>query len=254
MDYATQISTSGVLTSLHRQDVLAGNLANLNTVGYKASVPDVRQRDPVRAEDGVWHLDSDLMLEKLGAGVVPAPTRVDFSQGPIDLTGNDLDLAIEGEGFFAVRDGSATALTRDGRLTLDAGGRLVLASSGRPVLGVSGQPITLPEGARVTIASDGTISADGEPVGALRFVQVAEKSALIKRGDGLFGLDAVPDQAILPASGRVVQGAVEGSAVNEIKAMLDIQAASRAVGTNIGMISYLDRMTERAINTFGRLG
>lgn len=253
MNYGVQLSTSGVLTSLHRQDVLANNLANLNTAGFKPSVPDVRQRDPARAEDGVWHLDSDLLLERLGAGVVPAQTRVAFTQGPIETTGNDLDLAIEGAGFFAVLDGDSTALTRDGRLALDSAGRLVQAASGRAVLGAGGQAITLPTDARVQVASDGTINADGEPIGALRFVEVPDTSALIKKGDGLFSLDAVPAQALRPAGGRIVAGAVEGSSVNEIRALMEIQDAARAVGTNIGMITYQDRMMDRAINTFGRI-
>ena len=134
MSYGIDISTSGVLTALHRQDVLTGNLANLNTAGYKPLIPGVKQRDPVSIEDGVLHLPSNRMLERLGAGVVPAASRIGFAQGPIDQTGNDLDVAIEGDGFFAVRDGDSTSLTRDGRLTLNANGQLVLAASGHLVL------------------------------------------------------------------------------------------------------------------------
>lgn len=254
MDYGIDIATSGVLTSLYRQDVLTSNLANLNTVGYKPSVPDVRQRDPVRFEDSVFNLPSDALLEKLGSGVVPAPTRVAFSQGTVETTGNDLDLAIDGDGFLAVRDGDRTALTRDGRLALDDAGRLVLASTGNPVLDDAGQPITIPPGSSVSIDHAGQISVDGRAAASLRFVDVPDRSALIKQGAGLFSLDAVPAAALQPASGRIIQGAVEGSSVNEIQTLLDIQRASGAVQTNIRMIAYQDQLIERAINTFARLG
>lgn len=253
MNQGIAISTSGVLTSLHRQDVLTSNLANLNTVGYKPSVPDVRQRDAAREEDGLWHLPSDEMLELLGAGVVPAPTRVSFSQGAVETTGNPFDLAIDGDGFLAVRTGDGrTSLTRDGRLTIDAAGRLVLATNGAAVLDASGAPITLPPGGAVQIGSDGTIGVDGVPAGALRFVDVADRSSLIKGPSGLFETDGVPESAFRPATGRIVQGAVEQSSVNEIQALMEVQAASRAVSSNVGMIAYHDQMTERAINTFAR--
>ena len=253
MSLGVRISTSGVLSALHRQDVLTNNLANLNTVGYKPSIPEVRQRDAARAEDGLYHLPGDELLDRLGAGVTPDRTRVGFGQGPVQTTGNDLDLAIDGDGFFAVADGSTTALTRDGRLALDREGHLVLAASGQRVLSDGGSPIRVPTDARVQVASDGTVSADGAPVGALRFVDVADKSGLIKKGSGLFSLDAVPESALTPGTGRIIQGAVEGSAVTEINAMLQVQAAAKSVSGNIGLISYHDRMSERAINTFGRI-
>ena len=254
MDYGTDIATSGVLTSLYRQDVLTSNLANLNTVGYKPSVPDVRQRDPARVEDSLYNLPSDLLLEKLGSGVVPAPTRIGFGQGTVETTGNDLDLAIDGDGFLTVQDGSRTALTRDGRLTLDSSARLVLAASGAPVLDTAGRPITLPPGGLVGVSTSGDITVDGRPVATLGFVDVPDKSALTKQGAGLFNTDAVPPAAMTPANGRIIQGAVERSSVNEIETLLQIQRASGAVSTNISMISYMDRMTQQAINTFARLG
>ncbi|MEQ8850411.1 MAG: flagellar hook basal-body protein [Phycisphaerales bacterium] len=253
MSYGIDISTSGVLTSLHRQDVLTSNLANLNTVGYKPLIPDVKQRDVARLEDNVLHLPSDRLLEKLGAGVVPAASRIGFGQGPIDQTGNDLDVAIEGDGFLAVRDGDATSLTRDGRLTLNSDGHLALASSGHLVLGASG-PISIPRGARVAIAHDGTISANGAPIDTLRLVDVPDRQRLVKKGDGLFDTGNLAAAALTPGSGRIIQGAVEGSAVSEIEMMMQVQSAAKAVGSNIGVISYHDRMIERAINTFARTG
>ena len=127
MNYGSQLSLSGVLTALHRQDVATNNLANLNTVGFKPEIAMTRQRDVVRAEDGQWALPSDAMIERLGAGVQLAPTLTNFTQGTVAPTGNDLDVAIEGSGFLVVRDATDGAadrirLTRDGRLTRSASG------------------------------------------------------------------------------------------------------------------------------------
>lgn len=253
MNYGLNISASGALTSLYRQDVLANNLANLNTVGFKPDVPEIRHRDPARIEDGLFHLPSNELIEILGAGVIPGPSRISFAQGDIQTTGEPLDLAIEGDGFLVVDAGEGElALTRDGRLTINADRELVMATSGLPVLNDAGQPITIPNDTAVTINTDGEIIQDGGPVGRIRLADLADRQALAKIGEGLFGVPPQAIGALTRASGRLVQGAVEGSAVNEIRAMLDVQAASRAVGTNIGMMTYADRMMERAINTFGR--
>ena len=254
MNQGIDISTSGVLTSMYRQDVLTSNLANLNTVGYKPSVPEVRQRDVAREEDGLWNWPSDMLLERLGAGVVPAETRVSFAQGSIETTGNPLDLAIRGEGFFAVQTEGGTALTRDGRLTLNERGELVLASTGHALQTEGGGTLVVQPGEQLAIASDGTVLADGVQIATLRFVDVADTSALTKQAAGLYALGEQGDALLQNASGQITQGAVEGSAVNEIDAIMQITSASRTVESNIGLIAYQNQLTQRAISTFGRLG
>lgn len=258
MQYGLNISGSGVLTSLYRQDVLSNNLANLNTAGYKPDVPEIRHRDPVREEDGLWHLPSNELIEVLGAGVTPGPNRISFAQGAIETTNNALDLAIRGDGFFVVRTAESGnndqfALTRDGRFAIDDRRRLVMATSGLPVLDTSNRPIRLPSDSEVSIASDGTLSQEGAEIARINVVDAPDKRGLRKGGGGLFLIDAYFADSLTTATGRVVQGAIEGSATNEIKAMMDIQGASRAVSANIGIMTYHDRMMERAINTFGRV-
>lgn len=258
MNYGLNISGSGVLTSLYRQDVLANNLANLNTVGYKPDVPEIRHRDAVREEDGLWHLPSNELIEVLGAGVTPGKNRISFAQGAIESTDNPLDLAIQGDGFFVVRtstsgDSDGIALTRDGRFAVDDRRRLVMATSGLPVLDTANRPIRLPSDAPVSIASDGSVMQEGAQIARISVVDAPDKRGLRKGGGGLFMIDAHFAQALGPASGRVLQGSLEGSGTNEIKAMMDVQGASRAVSANIGIMTYHDRMMERAINTFGRV-
>jgi flagellar basal body rod protein FlgG len=258
MNYGLQISASGALTSMYRQDVLANNLANMNTVGYKPDIPATIQRDPARIEDGLGRMASNRLIERLGAGVLSAPNRVSFAQGTLEVTNRSLDLALEGDGFFVVQGeaqggaGTQIRLTRDGRLSLNADGQLVMATTGLPVLDIRNQPIVPPGEGEIGVAVDGTLTQNGEIFGRLQIADVPDRSVLSKEGSGLFTPSAAGVASVTPIEGRVRQGAVEGAAVNEIAAMMQVTSASRSVQTNIGMITYHDRLMEQAINTFGR--
>lgn len=253
MNYGLNISASGVLTSLYRQDVLTNNLANINTPGYKADIPATKFRDAVRIEDGVRHLPSNAMLERLGAGVLLAPNRVAFGQGPLERTGGTFDLAIQGDGFFRVRDGDATRLTRDGRFTVADDRRLVMASTGMPLLDAAGLEIRIPNGSAPSISADGTVTQNDRTLARIALVDVPDRSRLGKLGQSLFEASEQTLELAQPASGTVVQGSIEGSSVNEVRAILQVQRASRSVSSNIGIATYQDRLMERAINTFGRV-
>ncbi|RMH13776.1 MAG: flagellar hook basal-body protein [Planctomycetota bacterium] len=253
------IASSGVLTALGRLDALANNLANIDTPGYKPVQAITMQRDPARVEDDLPFLPSNRLLEKLGAGVLLAPSRASFAQGPVEVTGNDLDLAIEGDGFFVIRgasDGSTDQLllSRDGRLTLDGRGMLVQAASGRPVLDTQNRAVYLRPDETVEIDGQGVIRQNGAAVAQLQLVDIADRAGLRHVGDSLFSLGHADTSNLFAAGGRVIQRAIEGSAVNEVSALLEVQGASRAVGSNINVMAYQDRMIERAINTFARIG
>lgn len=256
MNYGLHISASGMLTSLYRQDVASNNLANINTAGFKPDLAFAIQRDAARIEDGLGSLPSNRLLERLGAGAMLAPNRVSMEQGPLQTTGNPLDLAIQGEGFFVVRDESAgpdgpLRLTRDGRFTRDAGGRLVLAASGLPVVDEGGRPISIPDGPAVTVGSDGVIRQGDAPIAQLRLVRVTDPAAIAKHGHSLM---SAPEEAIAPgAPGLVKQYAVEGAAIDPIKAMMSVASAARDAESNAGMIRQHDHLMDRAINVLGRV-
>lgn len=258
MNYGVQLSASGVLTSLYRQDVLTNNLANMDSVGFKPDIPATRQRDAARIEDGLGFMPSDRLLEQLGAGALAAPNLSDFQQGGLETTGQPLDVAVRGEGFFVVRDETDQGkdklrLTRDGRFAVDRGGRLVMASTGLPVLDTGGRTIHLAHGTPVEIAGDGQISQDGQPVARLHLLNPADPSRMTKQGHSLFRAPAEVFASKAAASGVIVQHAVERSAVDEIRTVMQVTAAGRDVDANMSLIAQHDRLSDRAINTLGRV-
>ena len=258
MNYGMHIASSGALTSMARMDTLTNNLANVNTVGFKPQTPYSRQRDVVRIEDNLPHMDSNPLLEQLGAGVQLAPTRIDFSQGSLTTSGNPLDVAFSGGGFLTVEgensgDTAVFNLTRDGRLSLDSTGKLVMSSSGRPVLDITNKPIFLNGEGKVEIGTDGTIKQAGEEIARLKLVDVPDKTKLQKAGQGMYTMHADALANLTSASGLLKQGMVESSGVDEIKSLMQVQSAAGDVRANLAMISYHDKLMDRAINRLGRV-
>jgi flagellar basal-body rod protein FlgG len=258
MNYGLYISTSGALNAAYRQDLHTSNLANVNTAGFKPDIATTMQRDPARVEDHLGYLPSNDLLEMLGAGVRADRTRTDFSQGVIQSTGNDLDLAIRGEGFFTLLDEQDNTLnryrlTRDGRFTRDAGGRLVSAVSGMPLVDTNGLPIRLADSSPVTIQPDGSILQNGTEAARIGVVEVTNRNTLRKGPDGYFVPDANQLANRTQASGLVTQGAIEESAINEIATLMQIEGAARDAQANLGMIGYHDRLLDQAINRFARV-
>lgn len=213
MDRAIYIAMAGASQTLRAQSVAANNLANVSTDGFR--------RD----------LESFAALGVQGPGHasraygVAAGNGIDGRPGPVQVTGNPLDVAIPGEGWFAVQTADGTeAYTRAGSFQVDAQG-LLRTSDGLPVLG-NGGPVALPPYEELLIGSDGTLSVRPQGVGAgamveidrLRLVNppVAElvkgDDGLVRRGDG--------EAAFVAAEVKVVAGALEGSNVNAVEAML----------------------------------
>lgn len=258
MGYGLNLSASGALTSLYRMDVLANNLSNISTVGFKPELAMARQRQSAREEDGLMWLPSDLMLERLGGGVMNAPNRISFEQGPLQSTSNPLDLAIQGDGFFILRDVAGDdadrfVLTRDGRFTLDRDGRLISAITGMPVMDARHRPITLSGSGQVEVGPDGTIRQGGAEVAQLALMSIPDKSSLRRGAPGTFIASADALGRRRAATGLIKQHTIEGAAVDPIRAMMSVTEAGKAAESNFGMIQSHDRLMDRAINGLGRV-
>lgn len=250
MNYGLYLSATGAQSSMHLQDVHANNLANVNTVGFKPDIALTRDRLPARLDHPTRMVDPNLLLEKLGGGHFLEPTRVNLAQGSLEKSDNAFDLAIKGEGLFALAGG---LLTRDGRFTLDANGTLVMAATGKPVLDVNNQPIQLDANLDTQIDGNGEIRQNNRVVASLQIVQPSDPALLQKVGESTMRLDPQSPGALIPADGVVVQGHIEGSAVDPIRAMNAMIGASKAVASNATMMQYHDQLMEQAINTFGRV-
>lgn len=256
MDYGLSISASGALTAMYRMDVLANNLANMSTAGFKPDVPVAKQRAvaPMEGEQ----TPSNQLLERLGGGVHQGVTRVNFEQGALnDSTGN-LDLGIQGEGFFVLRERSegnsdGLRLTRNGRFTLDSQSRIVHADSGMPVLSNVNDAITVNPNLPVRINGDGSVSQNGTQIARIKLAQVADTSRLAKAGQSMFVAPAEVLSSKLEASGIIRQGALEQSTVDPLSATMQITSAAREFESNITMMQMGNKMLDRAVNGLGRM-
>ena len=215
MDRMIYLSMAAAKATMHRQEVVSHNLANVSTNGFRAELAAFRAV-PVRgdgASSRVYALESTV-------GYSNAP-------GTVQTTGRPLDVAVKGNSWLAVQalDGTE-AYTRAGALEVNAEGVLTDVQ-GRPVVG-DGGPLTIPANAEVEVASDGTVSAKvgrerPQPLGRLKLV--TPEAALQRGTDGLFRA-AEGDLAADPAA-RVQSGALEGSNVNAVESMVAMIAAAR---------------------------
>ena len=240
--------TSGALGALARLDAAAQNLANINTAGYKAERPEFRLRDQDQGTRG--GLDPILALT---AGAVVEVERVrDFSQGPIQHTGNPLDLAITGDGFFTVNTPRGERYTRQGTFVLDREGYLT-TSSGDRVQG-SGGDLQL-QGTQVVVADDGTVTVDRKPAGQLKLVGFGKTPALVPEGSGLFkAAPATKPADVEEGAGALTQGAVEGSNLDAVTGMIELVDVARGYEQYMKALERLDQLTQKTISEVGRVG
>ena len=250
--YGLYLSATGVLSNSYRQDVIANNLANAETVGFKKDLALFQKRLTEAQYRGLSARNhSNPLLEPLGGGHLPAPTFVDQSQGDLEQTENPLDLGIHGEGFFAVRSKDQTMLTRDGRFFVNPNGYLARSANGEEVLDSNFQPIVLDRNRPVVIDREGTITQNGEPVARLGVFSVQDTKTLTKRGEGLF--DAPEGRLLRPATGSVQPGFVERSNVDPTEELASLMDTQRHLEANANMIRYQDQMLARLVNDVAKI-
>jgi flagellar basal-body rod protein FlgF len=225
MERGLYIAASGMVAEMARQDLIANDLANASTPGYKAD----------RAVQGSF---GNLLLQNTQTGATVGPlgqgARIerqvtDLTAAPVKETGEALDFAIEGDGWFGVQTAQGVRYTRNGQFTAGANGRLV-DQRGNAVLGQNGQPIT--------IAADGKV-----PEGSVGIFAVTNP---VKAGDNVFTGTAGGRGA-----GRVCSGALEGSGSDPVRAMTDMIASLRAFESGQKVITTIDSTLQKAANQVG---
>ncbi|MDY6924589.1 MAG: flagellar basal-body rod protein FlgF [Pseudomonadota bacterium] len=243
MENAAYVALSRQMTLRRELDIVANNIANADTTGFKVEQLLLGEEVGERARNAFVRPGVSFVLDN-GVGR-------DFGQGALAQTGRVLDFAIEGEGaFFTVTDGAGDAYTRDGAFTLDPEGRLT-TEGGAAVQGDGGDIILDPVLGQVTVAADGSISQNDQPVGRLSVVRFDTLAVLEKGGDGLYrnAANAAPVEA---NDVQVRQAMLEGSNVNpiiEITNLIEIQRAYESVSR---MIENSNDLSRRAVERLGR--
>ena len=252
MVYGLYLSADGLLAQQYRQDVIANNLANVDTPGFKAD----RVAFAERLSESMLRQSPGTSLPALDpgtGGLFGTPVYTDYAQGNIIPSNNPFDLAIVENGFLTVQTPDGPRYSRDGRLVADKDGTLRHAASGGAVLDLRGQPIVIDPSAKGLVKIDqiGRITQGDTTIGKLGLVDFADRQALEKVGQNLY--DAQGTQQIA-ATGEIRQRAYEASGVEPAAAMVDMISASRAYEMNVSLISMQDESLGRAVNEVGRIG
>lgn len=237
MDKLLYTAMTGARYLMSRQDTAAQNMAHASTPGYRAQIDALRSSPLPGADARVFAMNTTV-----GA---------DFSPGPVQHTGRDLDVAFAGRGWFAVLapDGNE-AYTRFGSFEVTAEG-LLQTRTGLAVLDQGGGPIAIPPNSTVSVGADGTISATANtgarvttPVARIKLAS-AEDTNMVRGADGLFrtrdGEPAAADPAL-----RVASQSLEGSNVNAVEAMVTMIAVARQFELQMKMISSAEENARQA--------
>jgi flagellar basal-body rod protein FlgF len=244
MDNALYVGLSRQMVLRREMDIVANNIANADTAGFKVESLMVKT-DPkapaftLQGPKPVKFVTDDGVLR-------------DYGQGALRQTGGPLDMAVEGQGFFRITTPDGERYTRDGRFRTDETGRLV-AQNGGAVMDEGGGEITIdPEKGQVTISQDGVVSQGAERIGKIGVVAFDNLSVLEKTGDNLYRntSNQTPQPA---ASARVRQGMLEGSNVQPILEITRMIEVSRAYESMAKMMESQGDLSSKAVQTLGRV-
>jgi flagellar basal-body rod protein FlgF len=242
LDNTTFVALSRQMTLRRELDIVANNIANADTAGFKIEslMTGTEERRPAK----------DAQVKHPVRFVLDNGVARDFGQGALKQTSNPFDVGLEGDGFFTVAGPAGDRYTRDGRFDLDAQGRLV-TKAGDPVLSDGGAEITLRrDGGPPSISADGTISQGQVVVGKVAVVRFDNLSALSKEGDGRFAADGVEP---LPAPDvQVRQGMTEASNAQPVLEVVKLIELSRAYERMTRMVDTSQDLSRRAVERLGR--
>lgn len=248
MDYLTVVLSMALNNDVQELRSISQNLANISTDGYKREVPysaAFQTLLDVTAGPSVG------MPQAVSNGGVPGiHIARDMQQGALRFSGSAFDVALQGDGFFAIEAAGGQQFTRKGNLLIDAQGRLAL-TSGEPILGENGAVYL--RNSPFTIDATGVVSQDGFELDRLRVVRFEDSSQLNYLGEGLFAAGASSALAELPFSGQVMQGYLESSNVRSTDEMIRLIELTRHFETTQRVLQGYDGMLDQAINSLGDL-
>lgn len=241
---------TGAVAQQHTLDVIANNVANVNTAGFRGDravfseflagaqrkdVPHVtiNGRDPARPDRFV-HVDA---------------VAHDYTSGALKLTGNPLDMALSGDGFFTLRTPQGDRLTRAGSFVMQKDGTLS-SPEGFPVVGVDNKIIKLPNAGNVQIGTDGSIAVNDQPVAKLKLMRAEDPSTLQKENDTRF-VAGQNTKLVAASNVTVTQGSIEASNVNAIAGMNELITVSRSFDALQRVIETFQKIDDRTARDLG---
>ena len=241
MDNAIYVGLSRQMLLQRELDIVANNLANTDTAGFKF--------------ESLLSSDDPVTTPTPGAAPTPvdfvtsAGVARDYTQGPLTQTGSPFDVAIDGKGFFQVSTAAGPRYTRDGRFRLDATGRIV-TQDGDPVQGDSGDIVLDLKKGAATIASNGDISQQGQLVGRLQAVTFDSLAALSKDGNNLYRNDSNLSARPTTAA-ELKQGMLEGSNVQPVTQITRLIEINRAYDAIASMMASTGQLATTAVQRLG---
>lgn len=267
-DKGIYTALSGAMAQSQRLDTIANNIANSSTPAFKRDsqvfkeyltayekVPNVIQVPKVPAS-------IESFYDTQGGDksyVDSAGTFTDFTQGVLKLTGNPLDLGLEGNGFFEVMTPSGVRYTRSGSLKIDSEGRLV-TKEGHPVLragdrgGDANSRIIRLTSSKLNVTGSGDLFSDGESLGKISIVNVEPRDGLQKVGSSLFKLrENFNPQITENSTAQIHQGSIEASNVDIVKEMTDMINTTRTFESSQRAIKAYDELAQKLVNVVPRL-
>jgi flagellar basal-body rod protein FlgF len=243
MDPMTALAASGLRSRMDSLDLLANNMANASTGGYKADREFYSLYTAPEAQ------------ESGSTSTMPVVQKpwIDLSQGAITNTGNSLDVALSGSGFFSVAGPNGTLYTRNGGFQLSANGQLV-TSDGYPVRSVTGDPVTAQASLPLAISRDGTVTQDGQPIGQLDIADFTGSAGLAKQGGNYFRVTDPSIKPTAPSGTTVEQGKLEASNTGTAESAIRLVSIMRQFEMLQKAVMIGNDMSKQAIEQVAKVG
>jgi len=248
MERGLYSATSGGLLESRKLEVVANNLANINTVGFKASRVVARQQEfGDTLASTISNIASRAQSDQNHTpGVVDVEVATDFTPGPINTTGNPLDAALSDQSqFFVVQVDGQERYTRAGNFTLNSEGTLS-TTDGKPVLGEGGPIIVTGGPAKIT--GNGSVMVNGLKAGALRVVSISDLTKLEKEGGTRFKLQQGAQATQVPA--QVVPGSLEMPNINVVQSMVEMISTQRAFEGYAKTTQTIQELHDTSLRTY----
>lgn len=252
MVYGLYQSAAGLQTQEYRQAIIANNLANVDTPGFKPDRITFQERLAESLVNGTARTRHPV-LDAMPGGLFESPVYTDYAQGGFETDAGPLDVAMAGDGFLTLKTDEGRRYTRDGRMIADRDGTLRHVATGAPLLDAQGRTIQLDRTAlsSVTIDSQGRIQQGEAIVAELAVVDFKDKTALVKTGDNL--IDPNGEKPIA-SNASVMQKTIEASGVDPVSSLVEMIEATRQYQLNANLLSLQDESLGRVVNDVGRIG